>query len=186
MPSPARVTSIEAIEAFRTALILYVSQARPTLEEISADVMRARSWLEEEQRVKWEHELRKRSKTLEEAQQSLFSSRIGLLAKEGAAQQMAVHKAKHLVDEAQDKLRAVKRWRRDFDGRVQPLVKQTEKLHTLMTQDLVQAISLLTRIQNTLAAYADKTAVEPVGAPMAPPSNAAGVPPAANQPGGTQ
>ena len=46
MPERAHVTSLEALESFRASLILYVSKARPTLEEVSADVVRTRLWLE--------------------------------------------------------------------------------------------------------------------------------------------
>ena len=35
MADRAQVTSVEAIEAFRSALIVYLSKARPALEEIA-------------------------------------------------------------------------------------------------------------------------------------------------------
>ena len=68
MPDRAHVTSVDALEAFRSNLIVYLSKARPTLEEVSAEVQRMRSWLEDEQRTYWENELRRRSRALEEAQ----------------------------------------------------------------------------------------------------------------------
>jgi hypothetical protein len=51
MPQQAKITSVEALDAFRAALIIYLSKARPTLEEVSADVQRTRGWLEGEQRT---------------------------------------------------------------------------------------------------------------------------------------
>ena len=57
--------------------------------------------------------------------------------------------------EADEKLRTIKRWAREFDGRVQPLVKQTEKLHTVFSNDMVQALAYLTQVIKTLAAYAE-------------------------------
>ena len=68
MPERAHVTSVDALEAFRANLIVYLSKARPTLEEVSADVQRTRGWLEGEQRTYWESELRRRSQALQEAQ----------------------------------------------------------------------------------------------------------------------
>jgi hypothetical protein len=155
MAQKAHVTSLEALETFRANLVVYLSQARPALEEVSADVLRARMWLEEEQRIHWEGQLRRRTKEMEQAQQALFSARLGALRKETAAEQFAVHRAKAAVAEADEKLRTIKRWTREFDGRVQPLIKQTEKLHTVFSNDMVQALAYLTQVIKTLAAYAE-------------------------------
>ena len=45
MPQKAEVRSLDAIEVFRSSLIVYLSQARPALEEVSAQVLRIRLWL---------------------------------------------------------------------------------------------------------------------------------------------
>src|ERR1041384_1147514 len=107
MAEKAHVTSVAALEAFRSSLILYVSKARPTLEEVSADVLRTRLWLQNDQRIHWESQLRRRLKQLEEAQQALSSARMAHLRTETTAEQMAVRKAKYAVDEAEAKLRKV-------------------------------------------------------------------------------
>jgi hypothetical protein len=177
MPQQAHVTSLETIESFRASLIVYLSQARPALDEISAEVLRARLWLENEQRTHWENQVRRRSKVLEEAQQALFSSRLGSLRHETAAEQMAVHRAKAAVEEAGDKLRVVKKWHRDFDGRVQPMVKQMEKLHTVLSQDMGRAVASLTQTLNTLAAYAQaRPSVTETPRPSPPAGSATGKP----------
>jgi hypothetical protein len=157
MPQRARVTSLDAIEAFRSNLVVYVSKARPTLEEASADVLRMRSWLENDQRIFWESQVRCRTKALEQAQQALFSARLSQLSKATAVEQLAFHRARRALDEAIDKLRIVKRWTREFDARVQPLAKQMEKLHTVLSHDMVQAAASLANTIKTLAAYADTT-----------------------------
>jgi hypothetical protein len=154
MPQQAHVTSVEALEAFRSNLIVYLSQARPALEEASAEVLRTRLWLENDQRTLWENQLRRRTKELEQAQATLFSARVSALGRESAAEQMAVHRAKRALEEADTKLRVLKKWNRDFEGRVQPLVKQVEKLHTVLANDMVKAVAELTQTLNALAAYA--------------------------------
>jgi hypothetical protein len=168
MTQKANVTAVDAIEAFRAGLVLYISKARPTIEEVSGDVLRMRLWLENEQRTHWENQLRRRTLELEQAQQALFSARISNLREETAAEVMALHRAKRARDEADDKLRTLKRWNRDFENRVQPLVKQTEKLHTLLANDLVQAIAYLAQAVSTLDAYA--AAPPPSAAPEAAPA----------------
>ena len=154
MTQKANVSAVDALEAFRADLVVYISKARPALEEVSADVLRVRLWLDNEQRTHWETQLRRLNLELEQAQQALFSARISNLREETAAEVNAFHRAKRARDYADDKLRTLKRWSRDFENRVQPLVKQTEKLHTLLANDLVQAIAYLTQAVNTLDAYA--------------------------------
>jgi len=145
------------VEAFRANLIVYISRARPALEEVSGEVMRTRLWIENDQRTHWEEQLRQRRRQLEEAQEALFSARLSSLGHETSLNHMMVHRAKRALDESELKLRVLKKWRRDFDGRVQPMVKQMEKLHTVLCQDMVHAVAFLTQTLSILAAYAEKS-----------------------------
>jgi hypothetical protein len=155
MPDRAHVTSVEALESFRAHLIVYLSKARPTLDEVSSDVQRIQGWLENEQRTHWENELRRRSRALQEAQQALFSANLSNLRDASAAEQLAVQRAKRALEEADAKLRVMKQWSRVFGNRVDPLVKQMEKLHTVLANDMVQAVAFLTQAIQTLGAYAE-------------------------------
>jgi hypothetical protein len=167
MPERAHVTDVDALESFRSSLIIYLSKAKPTLDEVSADVTRARGWLQDEQRTHWENELRRRTRALQEAQAALFSARLSSFREASAAEQMAVHRTKRAFDEAETKLRVIRKWNRDFDNRVQPLVKQMEKLQTVLAHDMGQAIAFLTQAINALHAYAGVAV--PTGAPATSP-----------------
>ena len=151
----ANVTSVEAIEAFRSQLIVYISKARPTLEEVSADVARIRSWLDNDVRIRWQNELKRRLKKLEEAQNELFSAEISNLREASAAERLAVNKAKKAVEEAEEKMRVIKKWDREFNNRVEPLAKQLEKLHSVLSNTLPHGIAYLGETAKTLHAYAD-------------------------------
>jgi hypothetical protein len=154
MPERAHVTSVEAIEDFRSKLVVYVSKARPTVEEVSSEIARTRSWLQNDQRLHWEAQVRRRIQILENAKQALSSARISNLQKDATFEQMAVQKAKRALDEAEAKLKMIKNWTREFDGRVEPLLKQLEKLHTFLAHDLVMAAAYLHRTIATLKDYA--------------------------------
>ena len=182
MSQRAKVSSVEAIDEFRAYLIVYLSKARPALEEVTADVLRMRVWLENEQRTHWENEVRKRAKLMEQAQAALFSSRISNFREETSAEQQAFHRARRAYEEAEAKLRVTKKWTREFDSQIQPLLKQIEKLHTIFANDMVLAVAYLTQAVKTLEAYAgiappaaaglgetpptDKRTAEPVEAPL--------------------
>ncbi|MEP6662457.1 MAG: hypothetical protein ABJC04_02225 [Verrucomicrobiota bacterium] len=153
MPTRANVTSVEALEAFRTNLIVYLSKARPTLEEVSDNVIRTRGWLENDQRVFCEQELRRRTQKLQDAQQAMFSAELSNLREVSADERMAVQKAKRAVLEAGEKLLRVKKWTRNFGSQVDPLAKQLEKLQTVLVTNLPEAIAFLGAIVKSLDAY---------------------------------
>jgi hypothetical protein len=168
MPAPAQVTSIEAIESFRASLIVYLGKARTALDEIGAEVLRTRFWLENEQSQKWEQELRIRLRRLEEAKQELFTARLSPLEEANALQYMAVQKAERAVKEAEAKLAVLKRWNREMQNRTDPLTKQAEQLHGYLTGDMAKAVLHLTQVVKALEAYATVEA-PPASAPAAAP-----------------
>jgi len=154
MAERAQVTSVEAIEAFRADLIVFLSKARPALEEISAEVVRTRVWLETTQHSHWQGEVRRRGRELEEAQQELFSARISKLQEATAAQHIAVTRARQAIREAEAKLAVIKKWERELENRTEPLVKQVDQLHGFLAMDMVKAVAYLGEVVKTLEAYA--------------------------------
>jgi hypothetical protein len=189
MADRANVSSVDALEEFRSALIVYVSKARPTLEEVSSEIQRVRSWLQNDQRVYWEGQMRKRLQVLDTAKAALSSARMALLKKDTTLEQMAVHKATRAVQEAEAKLKVLKQWNREFDGQVDPLSRQLDKLHTILSHDMMQAVAYLARAITTLQAYmeASPSQLEPAPPQAAPPANAeaaAGTEPAPASEGG--
>ncbi|MBI3876068.1 MAG: hypothetical protein HY300_08970 [Verrucomicrobia bacterium] len=157
MPEQARITSVEALEAFKANLLIYLSKARPTLEEVSSDVQRIRLWLQHDQRLHWEGQMRRRLKNLEEAQQALATARLANFRDARTAEVMAVRRAKHAVEEAETKLKILKKWDRDFDSQMLPLARHLEKLHTYLANGLPKAVAYLTQVGDTLDAYADRS-----------------------------
>lgn len=154
MPDRAQVSSVDALKAFRADLIVFLSKARPTLEEVSDEVMRTKSWLVNEQSSFWENQKRRRSRELERAQAELFSARISGLSTESSAQQMAVHKARRAVDEADAKLALLKRWIRDLDNLALPMSKQLNQLESFLGTDMSKAVAWLEQAVIILESYA--------------------------------
>jgi len=150
----AQVTSVEAIAAFRASLIVYLSKARPALEEVSAEVLRTRLWVQNDQRRLWENQLRLRTRRLEEAQAELFNARLSQFHQSTALQHMAVQRAEHAVREAEAKLTVLKKWDREIENRTDPLTKQIEQLQGFLTTDMARAVVFLEQVIKSLDAYA--------------------------------
>jgi len=162
MEQRAQVTSVEAIEAFRSCLIIFLTKARPTLEEVMNEVMRTRSWLQTDQRAHWENQVKIKRRELEQAQAELFSARISKLEQASAAQQMAVQRSQRAIHDAEDKLRLLKKWDRELENRSEPLLKLVEQLHGFLSTDMVRATAFLTEMIKTLQAYTEVRIQSPV------------------------
>jgi hypothetical protein len=158
MPEKAHVSSIDAIESFRAALLIYLNKARPVLDDACGEVVRTREWLRSDRRLFWEDQLRRRTRDLEQAQQALFSAEIANLRAPSTSELLAVQRTKRSVQVAQEKLKIIKRWTRDLDNRVEPLVKQLEQLRGVLSQELPKAAAHLSQVQKSLDAYANVTA----------------------------
>ena len=173
MADRAQVTSVEALESFRSALIVYLSKTRPALEEMSNEVARARQWLQNDQRRLWENEMKVRTKKLERAKAELFSVSLSRMQEVSTAQQLLVHRAEQAFDEAQKKLTILKKWDRELENRSEPLVKQVDQFQSFVTAEMPKAIAYLNQAIRALEAYTevrmggstDATIPEPVEPP---------------------
>ena len=157
MPEKAHVSSIDAIESFRAALLIYLSKTRPVLDDACGEVVRTREWLRNDRHLFWQDQIRRRTRDLEQAQQALFSAEMANLRAPSSSELLAVQRNKRALHEAEEKLKLIKRWTRDLDNRVEPLVKQLEQLRSLLSHDLPKAAAHLAQVVKTLDAYANLT-----------------------------
>ena len=164
MATQAKITSLEALETFRAALIVFLTKARRSMDEVGDEIRRTRQWLEHDRRQYWGGELRRRKRTLDQAQQELFSARLSEFM-EATTRQLAVRKAKLALSEAEEKLRAVKLWTQKYDNTVEPLAKGLEGLRYHIEHDMPGAVAFLAQAQKILETYA---APSPSGEAPAP------------------
>lgn len=157
MPQQAKITSVEAIEAFRAQLVIYLSQIRPVLDEISSEVLRTRSWLEDDRRRHWQQEMRSKSRKLEDAKQELFTASLSKFGEATGFQQMTVQRAQRDMRVVEEKLTVIKRWDRDLDNKTSPLVKQMEQLHGFLSVEMERAVAYLDQTIRALDAYRSVT-----------------------------
>src|SRR5208337_3365817 len=120
MTGQAQITSVEAIESFRGKLIVFLSQARSVLDEAANELMRTRLWLQNDQGSHWDHELRLRSRKLEEAKQELFNAKLSQFQESTGLHLLAVQRAQRAVQDAEDHLKALRKWDRELENRAAP------------------------------------------------------------------
>jgi hypothetical protein len=165
MAEQAKVSSIDALEAFRAALIRYVEKARVALQEAESEVRRTQTWLEVERSNYWKNACKQRAKQLEQAEAELYNATITRPKESHAFHKLAVARARQKLVEAEEKLRIVKRWRQAFDSRVSPLVRQLDPMFFTVGQHLPKGIQSLTESIKALQAYAETGPVSKVPPP---------------------
>ena len=160
MADQAKVASIDAIDSLRVSVTLFMERAGQALDEVGDAVRRTRTWLNDEQRSYWLAEKRRREKKLEQAEQELYSSRLSTLQSTSTEAQMHVRRARHALEEAEQKLRVLKKWARDYDSVVEPLARRLDTLRDLVMTKYPKAAAQLTQMINTLESYAELSAVQ--------------------------
>lgn len=172
MSDQARVSSIDALEQFRADLIQFIAKARTALEEASSDVRRTQDWLDRDRCMHWNNEIRKRTKLLRQAEQELYSANLTRPLAANAMQKMAVHRAQRAVDEAEEKMRVITRWRHLFDRMATPHLRGMDPLLAILAQDLPGGVASLGESIKALQSYAEKrpSAPTPPPADLQPPA----------------
>ncbi len=153
MAQRAQVRSVDSLAAFRNRLIQYVEKATAVVDEVNSEVRGTQAWLEDRQKRYWEHQVKVRARALEEVQHEVFGARLSQFKTAGDAQQMALHRAKRALKEAEAKLRITRAWSRRYHSDVEPLGREVEKLRTVLVQDLKKGVAHLDCLVGHLDQY---------------------------------
>ena len=163
----ANVTSIDAIDSFRGRLVIFMENAHRALDEVDRELRVTKAWIDGEALSRWRMEKKKRERKLEMAEQELVSARLSVLKESETVQQMAVRRARRAVDEADAKLKVIKRWSREYDHAVYPLARHLQALRHHLNKKLPISVAKLVEIVKTLDAYSELGRA----VPSAPPSS---------------
>lgn len=153
MPERAHVRSIDAIAAFRAGLLTCVEEVRAALTEVTDDVSRCRQWLLSNRLPYWQGEVRRRQSALEDAKQALRSARMSGLRTTHGWESSQVTRQRRELEEAEQKLRVVKRWCREYDDHVGPRVQPLIGFSEWIARDMALALGSLHETVVTLEAY---------------------------------
>ncbi len=153
MPETAHIASTEAIESFKSVLIVYLEKGRRVLDDMHETVTETRSWLENDRRLYWKHQVREREKAVRSEKQALLAIRLSSFREPEERQNAVVRKAERSLREAREKLRLVERWIRQYDRSVEYVAKPITGLREVLEHDMHKAVIFLGHTIETLAAY---------------------------------
>ena len=83
---------------------------------------------------------------------------------------MTVQRCQHAIQEAEGKLKTLRRWEREIDNRAAPLLKQLDQLRGFLASDMAQAVAYLDRALTALDAYHNIALWPRSGAPTSEPT----------------
>ncbi len=161
MAEQAKVTSIDELERFRAALIIFLDIAHRCIDEATDEVRRTRLWLQGDQLMYWQTEIRKRQKKLDALEQELFGARLSGLREPSPQLIAQVRRAKEALHDAEVKLRNTKGWIKNFDHKAEPMVRKLESLRFFLIHEMPKGLAFLVQAQKTLEAYANTPLVAP-------------------------
>lgn len=154
--SQANVRSVDALKDFKNALIAYAEEARNALSGVDMDVRRTRDWLERDQLMYWQTQVKKRNEQVSQARADLFRRQISQ-GNSGSVsdgdQKEALRLAIQRLRQAEEKLEKVKRWAPVLQHATAEYNSAARPLGDRLAGDLVASLALLDRMVASLDAY---------------------------------
>ena len=157
MNRQAHVTAVAELDAFRASLIVYLDKAGRVLDDVQQEVVGTRLWLQSDRQVHWKHEIRKRTKLLNQAEQELFTARLSGHPAAVQDRRRTLDRARRAVTEAEQRLTGVKSWLRQYETHVDARLKAVTRLRQTLTHDMKKAVAFLDQAGDILAEYAELT-----------------------------
>lgn len=190
MSSGAKVRSIDALESFRSSLLLYLTRSRSVLDEVTQDIVRTRIWLETDRRVHWKREIRLCTAAAAQAEQELMTARLSGDSGAILDRKRAVAKARDALRRAEEGRDRVRRWLLRYATDVEARAALPRRLQHMLSNEGNRAAHFLETAAAILRDYAGQEAASGPAAsqPAVPPSigpdaGPAPVPGAGEQPG---
>ena len=151
----ARVTSIEALRQFKGALADFAEQVGLALSEAQSDVQRTVSWMSNDRLLHWQRELKKRQERLALAKSELFRKQLESNDTRTSAvvERKNVAKAEHLVEEAEQKLKNVKKWKSVLERELMLFRAQCAQVSAVAQSDVPITIGRMEKMIVSLEGY---------------------------------
>ncbi len=182
--SSARVLSTDALRDLHAALAKFRNKGRDALRLVFMETQHVLEWLEGQLKL-WQHQAEKRHEEVLRCRSELALARSAPETWRTAVseKEIALRKAQFRCKEAEDKVAAVRRWKRTLPQALNEYVLPPRRLGGFLDGDVQHALLLLDAKIESLQAYMALEAPAGEAAAQASPApDAAPVPPFGGQP----
>lgn len=156
MGESARVSSVEALRAFRPALVKFGEEARTAVGASEAAARRTLDWLAREQGPAWTREIRKREEEINSLRSEAYrkSAGPGASPRPPADLEMRLQKAKRRLSFARQKVDEVRRWGKQLERALEEYRGGVSALGEFVRGELSTACARLDTMGDALEQYA--------------------------------
>jgi len=161
MSTQANVQSIEALRDFRAALVAFADEALGALGAVDMEIRRTQQWLQHDQRMFWQGEIKRRREQVSMARSELARRKLGKMYGHGTShseQKEILDRAEGRMKEAEARAAMVKKWEPLLQQAVLEYHGQSRRVADLIGGDMPRSMALLDRIIASLDAYASLSA----------------------------
>jgi len=160
MSQAAGVHSIDAVRDFRAALCTFGEAATSAMASATLETQRFVDWIEHDQVKFWQGELRRREEQLMEAKSALARKRLAATFGDpprDSEEQALLKKAIRRLEDAQEKLKKLAKWRMLVERAVTEYTGQAQQMTNYLDGELPKTIALFERLIARLEEYAGLT-----------------------------
>jgi len=160
----AKVESIEAIAHFKRALFKFAEAANAALTDAEADMVGVHRWLETEQRVYWQNNVRKATELVSRCEDALRQKRVfkdsSGRTPSAVDEEKALAKAKRMKEHAEERLENVRRHTPRLQREIMLYKGQVTRFATFVAADIPAAAAKLDKMVASLEAYVNLAATD--------------------------
>ena len=157
MAGCARVSSLDALDAFAAALRVFQDEATRTLEGIEMNVRAAGDWVRLERKEYWRRQLRLGEQKAHEAKINLERCqtlrRVDDYRPACVEEKRDLERARRRQELCRQQVETVRHWSRLIDRAVHEYEGGISQLARWLETDIDQAVAVLERLRRTLEAY---------------------------------
>lgn len=155
MSGGAKVTSVEALNALKPALVKFAQEVADALVSLDLECRRPTDWIERNRALYWPNEVRKASDAVAEARSALLraESNISDESRWAYQERKMLEKAKRRLQLCEEKVEAVRRWKVRMRKEVEDFQVNTARLKHFMDSDFVRALASLERMLAAIEQY---------------------------------
>jgi hypothetical protein len=156
MADTANVNSIDALTDFRVAWVRFGEDARNALTDVDFELRRTIDWVNNDQRLYWQAEIKRANQALSQARTELHRKKLGETESrhpDTTVEERKVRAAKERLELSEDKLEAVRSWGPELAHAAQEYRSHSQPLGDMLEGDCKRALSALDRMIDALESY---------------------------------
>ena len=152
----ANLTSTDALAAFKAALIQFATAASDAVVQLNLQARRPIEWIDHDRAQYWPRQVQRAADAVSEARLALQRCELTIDGDSGRScydERKALEKAKRRLQESEEKVQAVRRWRALIRKEIEEFEVQAARLQQYLDSDFTRSLAALDRMAAALDQY---------------------------------